>query len=93
VNESQRTCAATTVGAILGAIVGYMFFTERGQAMRRQLETTLDDLGPELNRLGTTVNRAAGVASESWKLLNDTLGKSGSGLPRYSATTHQTNPF
>jgi hypothetical protein len=93
VTDSQRACAATTVGAILGAIAGYMFFTERGEVLRRQLETTLDDLGPELNRLSGTVTRAAGVANESWRLLNDTLGKGGSGLPRYGTTTHQTNPF
>jgi gas vesicle protein len=92
VTEKTRACAATVVGAVVGGVAGYMFFTERGREMRRQLESTLDELGPELNRLGGTVNRAAGVASEGWKLLNEALGDGSARLPRYG-TTHQTNPF
>lgn len=91
--ETVRACAATTVGAVIGAVAGYMFFTERGRVLRRELETTLEELEPELSRLRVTLNRAAGVASEGWKLLNETLGDGGSRpLPRYT-NPHQVNPF
>jgi len=38
------------------------------------------------------VTRAAGVASEGWKLLNDALGEHEAQAQRYP-TTHQTSPF
>ena len=36
--EQSRTIAATVVGGIVGALAGYMFFTEGGRALRRRLE-------------------------------------------------------
>jgi len=38
-----------------------------------------------------TIQKAAGVANEGWKLLNDTLGETGP-APRYPGA-HQTSPF
>ena len=86
-SETTRACAATIVGAVVGGMAGYMFFTERGRELRRQLETALEELEPELSRLRGTVNRAAGVAGEGWKLLNEALGDGASRpLPRWSST-------
>lgn len=88
-----RTVVATIVGAAIGAAVGYMFFTERGRALRRQIEPALDDLSRELDHLRGTVQKAAGVANEGWKLLNDALGETGGQQPRHYPGTHQTSPF
>jgi gas vesicle protein len=79
------------VGAAIGAAAGYMFFTDRGRSLRRQLETALEALAPELSHFSDTINRTAGIASESWKLLNEALGDS-SRAPRY-VNPHQTSPF
>ena len=79
------------VGAVIGAAVGYMFFTDRGRELRRQLEKTLEALEPELSHFSGTINRTASVASEGWKLLNEALGES-SRAPRY-VNPHQTSPF
>jgi gas vesicle protein len=80
------------VGAVVGALAGYLFFTDRGRSFRRQLEPALDDFARELNHFRSTVSKAADVANEGWKLLNEALGEGASQPPRYP-TTHQTSPF
>jgi gas vesicle protein len=89
--DNSRTIAATIVGAVIGGAAGYLFFTERGRVVRRQIEPALDDFTRELMRFSATVQRAAGVASEGWKLLNDSLGEASSHTPRYPGG--QTSPF
>lgn len=88
----DRTVAATIIGAVIGGMAGYLFFTDRGRELRRQIEPALDDIARELNSFRGTVQRAAGVASEGWKLLNETLGDGEQQAPRYPGS-HQTSPF
>jgi len=99
VRFDSRAVGATMVGAVLGGIAGYLFFTEHGRRLRRSLEPALEDLSRELSSFRVTVQRAAGVASEGWKLLNDTLadvgggaGSSGSAARRFP-NVRQTSPF
>lgn len=87
----DKPVLATVVGAVIGGAVGYLFFTERGRHLRRQMEPALDDFARELNSFRGTVQRAAGVAGEGWRLLNDALGERGT-QPRYPAA-HQSSPF
>jgi gas vesicle protein len=89
--DDSRAVAVTLVGAVIGGLAGYLFFTEHGRALRRQIEPALDDFAHELMSFRATVQKAAAVANEGWKLLNDALAE-GSQLPRY-AGTHQTSPF
>jgi hypothetical protein len=90
VTEKEQTVAATVVGAILGGMAGYMFFTDKGRTMRRQLEPALDDISREIASFRGTLNRAVGVANEGWKVLNEALGESGAS--RHPAA-RQTSPF
>jgi len=90
--NNSRAVAATVVGAVIGGMAGYLFFTERGRAMRREFEPALDDFARELMSFRATVQKAAGVANEGWKLLNDALGEGAQAPPRY-AGAHQTSPF
>jgi gas vesicle protein len=90
--DNSRAVAATIVGAVVGGVVGYLFFTEHGRKLRREIEPALDDFAHELMSFRATVQKAAGVANEGWKLLNDALGEGGQQPPRY-AGTHQTSPF
>ena len=83
---------ASVVGAVIGGLAGYLFFTEHGRSLRRQLEPALDDFSRELNSFRATVHKAAGVANEGWKLLNEAMGESGGEQPRY-ASSRQTSPF
>lgn len=88
----DKAVTATIVGAVIGGMAGYLFFTNRGRELRRQIEPALDDIARELNSFRVTMQRAAGVANEGWKLLNETLGDGGQQPPRYPAA-HQTSPF
>jgi hypothetical protein len=92
VSDNSRTIAATIVGAVIGGIAGYLFFTENGKELRRQFEPALDDLTRELNSFRSTFEKAAGVATEGWKVLNEALGEGGGRNLRYS-NPHQTSPF
>jgi hypothetical protein len=58
--------------------------------VRRQIEPALEDLARELISFRTTVQKASGVASEGWKLLNEALGEGGAS-PKFPG--RQTSPF
>lgn len=88
----DKAVLATVVGAVIGGIAGYLFFTQRGRELRRELEPALDDIARELNHFRGTVQRASTVATEGWKLLNEALGEAGQQPPRYP-NAHQTSPF
>lgn len=90
--NNSRAVAATVVGAVIGGVAGYLFFTDRGRAVRRQIEPALDDLARELMSFRATMQKAAGVANEGWKLLNEAIGEGSAPPPRY-AGPHQTSPF
>jgi gas vesicle protein len=88
--NNSREMTATLVGAVIGGIAGFLFFTDRGRSIRRQIEPALEDFSRELMSFRTTVQKASGVASEGWKLLNEALGESGP-APRFPG--RQTSPF
>jgi hypothetical protein len=89
---NSRALGATMAGAVIGGLAGYLFFSEHGRRMRRSLEPVLDDLARELVSFRGTVHRAATVASEGWKLLNDAIDDAGAPVRRFPST-HQTSPF
>src|SRR5215471_11639922 len=89
---NSQAVAATIVGAVIGGIAGYLFFTDHGRYVRRQIEPALDDFARELMSFRATVQKAAGVANEGWKLLNDALGEGAPTMPRYDGP-HQASPF
>jgi hypothetical protein len=91
VTDKTRAIAATVVGAIVGGVAGYMFFTDDGRTMRRQLEPALDDISREIASFRGTLQRALGVANEGWKVLNEALGE-GATSSRFPTPT-QTSPF
>jgi|SRR5215471_15103027 len=86
---NSRTVAATMTGAVIGGLAGYIFFTERGRALRRSIEPALDDLRHELVQFRGTMQKLVSVTNETWDMLSDALGAVGR-QPRRIATTHQT---
>jgi hypothetical protein len=87
----RQAVAATMVGAVLGGLAGFLFFTDRGRAMRRQIEPALEDFVRELSSLRGSVQRAADVATESWRFLNDVVRDPAQPSRRYPGG--QTSPF
>lgn len=90
--DNSRAIAATLVGAAVGGLAGYLFFTEQGREVRRQFEPAIDDIARELNSFSVTMRKAANAANEGWQLLNEAIGDGGQQAPRYPAP-HQTAPF
>lgn len=90
--EKSEACVVSCMGAVVGAMMAYMFFTNRGRELRRSFEPALEDFARELNHFRGTVSKAAGVAADGWNLLNEAIGETGSAAPRFS-NPHQTSPF
>jgi gas vesicle protein len=94
--DNSRAVLASLVGAVVGGVAAYLFLTDHGKQLRRQIEPAIEDLSRELNSFRATMTKAAGVATESWKMLNDVVGESAapqpSGTIRYT-TPRQTSPF
>jgi hypothetical protein len=82
--------AAAAVGASIGALTGFFFFTERGRDLRARIDPALDRFAEELGQLRGTATKAAALASEGWRLLNDTMAE---GPRRPMAQSRQTSPF
>jgi hypothetical protein len=89
--NNSREMAATIVGALIGGVAGYLFFTERGRGVSRQIEAALEDFSRDFRSFRNTVQEASGAAREGWKLLNDTLGENGKPPARHQRG--QTAPF
>jgi hypothetical protein len=89
--SNERDMAVTIVGAVIGGVAGYLFFTEHGRRVQREIQSALEDVSRELMSFRNTVQTAAGVANEGWKLLNDALGEGGKPPARYPSG--QTSPF
>ena len=87
--NNSRVLAATFVGAVVGSVAGYLFFTESGRSVRRQIEPALDDLAKEFEGFRGTVTKAAG---EGWKLLNEMLDETRP-APTVRYPGRQTSPF
>ena len=89
--NDRQIVAVTMVGAALGGLAGFLFFTDRGRHVRRQIEPALEDFVRELSSLRGTVQRAADVAGESWRLLNDMIREPAQ--PSHRFPGGQTSPF
>jgi hypothetical protein len=91
VRDNSQAALATIAGAVLGGVAGYLLYTGRGRELFRQLEPALDNYSRELNSFRATMAKAAEVAQEGWKLLNEAAGPAFQDS-RYSSA-HQTSPF
>jgi hypothetical protein len=89
VTEQARTITVTVTGAVIGGVAGYLFFTENGRALRRQLEPMVDDIVRELDGFRRTIEKAAGVANEGWRMLSDAMSEA----RPHQGNVHQTSPF
>jgi hypothetical protein len=76
VTTRQYTFAVTLAGAVAGAMVSYLFFTDRGREIRDQLLPMLDDLEHELGSIRGKVARTLNAANASWQAVNDALSPS-----------------
>ena len=85
----HQVMKATLFGAVIGGLAGFLFFTDPGRRVRRQIEPAIDDITRELSSLRSTVRKATAAANDGWNLLNEAIGEATP--PRH--TPHQTSPF
>ena len=81
--ENSRAVAAAIVGAVVGGLAGYLFFTDAAGGCADSSSRRSTTSRASSTASARTVNKAAGVANEGWKLLNEALGDSGQAAPRY----------
>lgn len=88
--ERAQLALVTLVGATVGGLTGYLFFTEHGRRLRRRLEPSFDEINRELNRFRESLQKAARAADEGWRLIDEiTTGRSTNG----PAQGRQVAPF
>lgn len=66
-DERGRVLLASLVGGGIGALVGYLYFTESGRCARRQIEPKLDQVACEIDELRRTSEKARAVLVKLWE--------------------------
>jgi hypothetical protein len=56
-DDRARIALSMGIGAAIGGFVGFLLFTDRGRAFRRDLEPQLDGLMNEAQRLSVAFDR------------------------------------
>ena len=59
------------VGALVGAVAGFLFFTARGRDMRDRMEPAVDELRQEFARFQRTVEKVGHMANEGMRVVNE----------------------
>ncbi len=72
-DNSSRAMVVTIAGAVIGGVTAYLVLTKRGRELCRQIGPALDDFARELNSFRLTAQKAAGVAKQGWRLVNEAL--------------------
>lgn len=76
-DERSRVLMSTALGAVAGAVWGWLYLTENGRRLRDQFEPKLDDFIGEMTRVRGTVDKARSAANEGWRSLSDLTGAQG----------------
>ena len=87
-NEQSRVITGTLIGALAGAAVSYLFFTDRGRTVRDRIEPTIDDLMREFTRFRGTIEKVGVMANEGLRALNEFQTARGQTFPPPSQTSH-----
>jgi hypothetical protein len=61
--------SAAMLGAICGAAVGYLFFTDQGQAIRDRFEPAIDDLRREFTKLQGAIEKVGLLAGDGIRVM------------------------
>jgi len=63
--------AGAMVGAVVGAVASYLFFTEAGQEVRNRFEPAVDDLRSEFARFQQTMEKLGEMANNGIRAFNE----------------------
>ena len=62
-------------GAVVGGAAGWLFLTDDGRRLRRDLQPRLDDLAERAMQLRDTAMRAQRAANEGWRALQEVAAR------------------
>jgi hypothetical protein len=65
VDDRTRIALGIGIGAAVGGFIGFLLFTERGKAFRRELEPQIDGLLGEAQRLSVAFDRTRRAVKDS----------------------------
>lgn len=88
VSERSRVMTGAAIGALAGAAVSYLFFTERGRFVRSRIEPTVDDIMREFVRFRGTLEKVGGMANEGLRALNEFQAARSQTFPTPRPTSH-----
>ena len=77
-DDRSRVILAGLAGAVLGGMIGYLYWTESGSRVRERIDPLLDDVTSELRRVRGTVDRARDAAAEGRRTFDDIFAGHGS---------------
>jgi len=69
--QSQVMVAGAAVGALVGATVSYLVFTDRGRVIRGRIAPAIDDARREFAHVQGTVLNAAALALDGLRMVED----------------------
>lgn len=70
-NEQSRMVLGAALGAVCGAALAYLFFTERGRGMLERLEPSVDDLRREFLRFQKTLEKVGDLANDGMRVVEE----------------------
>ena len=73
-DDQWKVLGATLLGAAIGGLAGYLYLTDRGKALRQDLEPGVDQALAEVRRLRTMIGRAKTAAEEGRRALEELRG-------------------
>lgn len=74
-DDRGRVCVSSLIGAVAGALYGYLYLTESGRRFRHEVEPRLDNFVAEVQRLRGTVRKAQFAMNESRQSLYEITGR------------------
>ena len=88
--DRKAVCTGAMVGTLVGAAAGYLFFTERGRAVRDRIEPAVDDLMREFQKFRSTLERLGDMANDGLRAFNEFQEARGgqSQFPSGTRTSH-----
>ncbi len=87
-NEGPRVVLGAALGALCGAAVVYLFFTDRGRELRDRLEPAVDDLRREFARFQKTVEKVGDLANDGMRVMEEFRAARGQAPYPTDTTSH-----
>ena len=87
-SEGSRVCLGATLGALCGAAVAYLVFTERGRELRERIEPAVDDLRHEFGRFQKTIAKVGDLANDGMRVMEEFRAARGGSAYPTGTTSH-----